>query len=85
MFSPILINQTSLGSAHNTLRVLYFGRIVVLNGKQRFARATYFIKRDLELSNTHIIYKGVCFYPIVKDVVDIQSVKNISAPFKLTA
>lgn len=85
MLTPTLINQTPLGSAHNTLRVLYFGRIVVLNGKQRFARATYFIKRDLELSNTHIIYKGVCFYPIVKDVVDIQSVKNMSAPFKLTA
>lgn len=85
MLTPTLINQTSLGSAHNTLRVLYFGRIVVLNGKQRFARATYFIKRDLELSNTHIIYKGVCYYPIVKDMVDMQSVKNMNTPFKLTA
>jgi hypothetical protein len=85
MLSPSSLNQITKGSAPNTLRVLYFGRILVLNGKQRFARATYFIKRDLELSNTHIIYKGVCFYPILKDVVDMQSVKNMSTPFKLTA
>jgi hypothetical protein len=85
MLSPSSLNQFTKGSAPNTLRVLYFGRILVLNGKQRFARATYFIKRDLELSNTHIIYKGVCFYPILKDMVDMQSVKNMSAPFKLTA
>ena len=85
MLSKSLSNQTLNGSANNTLRVLYFGRILVLNGKQRFARATYFIKRDLELSNTHIIYKGVCFYPIVKNVVDIVSLNNMSVPFKLTA
>jgi hypothetical protein len=70
----------------NVLRVLYHGRIIELNGELQFARASYFIKRGLKLSNSQIIFKGSCYYLLVKGSIklelnenNIYSVKGVAA------
>jgi hypothetical protein len=63
-------------TAMNVLRLLYHGSIIELNGEARFARAMYFVKRGLKLTNTHIIYNGLCYYLINYNVVEMEVKKN---------
>ena len=60
----------------NVLRVLYHGRIIELNGELQFARASYFIKRGLKLSNSQIIFKGSCYYLLDKDSIKLELNEN---------
>lgn len=73
-------------AAANSFRVLYHGRIIELNGELQFARASYFIKRGLKLSNSQIIFKGSCYYLLDKGSIklelnenNIYSVKGVAA------
>lgn len=68
----------------NTFKVLYYGSILVLNGKEKFARANYFVKRGLALSKSHVIFRGVCYYLVEKPEVEM-SVVSSNVSYKLTA
>ena len=63
-------------TAVNVLRVLYHGRIIELNGEARFARAMYFIKRGFKLTDTHIIYNGLCYYLINPNAAEMEVEKS---------
>jgi hypothetical protein len=60
----------------NVLRVLYHGRIIELNGEARFARAMYFVKRGFKLTDTHIIYNGLCYYLINPNAAEMEVEKS---------
>jgi hypothetical protein len=61
----------------NVLRVLYHGRIIELNGELQFARASYFIKRGLKLSNSQIIFKGSCYFLINVNTSVMKANENL--------
>ena len=62
--------QTTTNSV-STMRRLHYGRFIVLAGK-KYGRASYFLKRDLKLSNSQIIVKGICYYLIEKEEVEMK-------------
>ncbi len=77
-------SQKNTTKSLNTFKVLYYGSILVLNGKEKFARANYFVKRGLALSKSHVIFRGVCYYLVEKPEVEM-SVFSSNVSYKLTA
>lgn len=71
MIQPNNTKKQTTTTSIPAMRRLNYGRFIVLAGK-KYARASYFLKRDLKLSNSQIIVKGICYYLIEKEEVELK-------------